>query len=118
MGKVSGAVVQDTVSLASLTVANQGFVAVHAESKDFRALPGNGLIGMAFGSIAASKVPTFFENLLSEHKLSAAIFSVHLARGQEDGSEMCVGCYDLTKTTGPVRWLPLVSRVRALFTRL
>ena len=51
-------------------------------------MPSNGLLGMAFGTIAASNVPTFFENLLTQKKLSAGMFSIHMQRGQEDGSEV------------------------------
>ncbi|KAF7793952.1 hypothetical protein EIP86_005076 [Pleurotus ostreatoroseus] len=109
-GRIAGTVAHDTLALGSLTIPQQGFVAAHTESHDFAALPSDGLLGLAFGSIASSQEPTPFENLLAAHKLPAAIFSVHLARGQEDGSAVCVGCYDLTRTTGPVRWAPLVSR--------
>ena len=43
---------------------------------------------MAFGTIAQSGSPTFFENLMAQKKVAAGIFSVHLTRGREQGSEV------------------------------
>ena len=65
---------------------------------------------MAFSTIASSGKPTFFENLLTANKVAAPIFSVHLARHQATGSELCLGCYDSSKANGPVSWAPVTSR--------
>lgn len=100
-------------------------------SDEFNGYPNDGLLGMAFGSIAQSKQPTFFERLLDEKKVAAPLFSVHLERNHPTGSEVCVvvvisgftnsnlfkvcfGCYDPTKTIGPVSWVPVKSRVSIL----
>lgn len=45
---------------------------------------------MAFGTIAQSKKPTFFENLIEQKKVAAPLFSVHLTRNQASGSEVCI----------------------------
>ena len=50
--------------------------------------PSSGLIGLAFSSISRMNAPTLFERLLANHKLAAGIFSTHLTRGQEDGSQV------------------------------
>lgn len=50
--------------------------------------PSSGLFGLAFQSISRMNAPNFFENLLSAHKLAAGIFSMHLTRGQEEGSQV------------------------------
>ncbi|KAH9985819.1 acid protease [Russula compacta] len=109
-GKVSGKVVTDTVSIAGLTVANQAFGSVSNRSDEFSKQPNDGLIGMAFGTIAQSRQPTFFENLIKEHKIAAPLFSVHLSRHEERGSSVCLGCVDANWTTGPVTWLPVISK--------
>ena len=85
---MAGTIAQDTVSLGALSVEQQSFIAVRAESQDFMDYPSSGLIGLAFRSISRMKAPTFFESLLSERKLAAGIFSTHLTRGQEDGSQV------------------------------
>jgi hypothetical protein len=89
-GKVSGKVVRDVVSTAGLTVANQAFGSVTNKSDEFNKQPNDGLIGMAFGTIAQSRQPTFFENLIKERKLAAPLFSVHLSRHEERGSSVRV----------------------------
>ncbi|KAM5538930.1 hypothetical protein V8D89_007425 [Ganoderma adspersum] len=109
-GKVSGTLATDTVGIGPATVGAQTFCAVRKESSDLNDEPNSGLLGMAFGSIAESGRPTFFENLLAQKQLAQSIFSVHLTRTRETGSQVCFGCYDATKAVGPVRWNPVISR--------
>ena len=52
--------------------------------------PNDGLIGMAFGTIAQSRRSTFFESLIAQRKLAAPLFSVHLSRHEESGSSVCI----------------------------
>jgi Eukaryotic aspartyl protease len=89
-GKVSGKVVTDTVSIAGLTVAGQTFGAVNNQSGEFGRQPNDGLIGMAFGTIAQCRQPTFFENLIKARALPAPLFSIHLSRHKEIGSSVCL----------------------------
>ena len=79
---------KDVVSIAGMTVANQAFGSISNKSDEFDKQPNDGLIGMAFGTIAQSRQPTYFENLIKEYKLSAPLFSVHLSRHQEKGSSV------------------------------
>jgi hypothetical protein len=74
--------------MQGLTVQNQSFIAVSSESSDFRDEPNDGLIGMAFSSIAESRMPTFFENLIQTRAVTKPEFSLHLARGFVSGSEV------------------------------
>jgi hypothetical protein len=110
-GEASGTLASDVVSLSGLTVSNQAFGAVSQLSEDFNAYPNSGLLGLAFGTIAQSRKPTFFERLIREKKLAAPLFSVHLARNPVSGSEVCFGCFDPSKTRGPPTWVPVVSKV-------
>ncbi|KIO26680.1 hypothetical protein M407DRAFT_74222 [Tulasnella calospora MUT 4182] len=108
-GEVSGVLAQDRVSVGSLVVDNQYFGAVDHESEDFNATPNDGLIGMAFSSVASSGQPTFFENLIKANKVAAPLFSLHLTRHKTTGSTLCLGCYDSSKAVGPVTWVPVTS---------
>ncbi|KAJ8473786.1 hypothetical protein ONZ51_g7647 [Trametes cubensis] len=99
VGQVAGTLAQDSVSVGPVGVNNQTFCAIHKVSEDLNEEPNSGLLGLAFGSIAQSGKPTFFENLLAEKKLSSSIFSVHLTRLSERGSEVCFGCFDPTRAT-------------------
>jgi hypothetical protein len=80
--------VTDVVSIAGLTVTGQAFGSVNNQSDEFGKQPNDGLIGMAFGTIAQSRQPTFFENLIKERKITAPLFSVHLSRHEERGSSV------------------------------
>ncbi|TFY72126.1 hypothetical protein EVG20_g882 [Dentipellis fragilis] len=109
-GQVSGTLATEVVSIGGLTVESQAFGAVNQESRDFDGQPNDGLIGMAFGTIAQSRHPTFFENLIQARRLATPLFSVHLARNQATGSEICFGCYDSSKTAGGITWVPVKSK--------
>jgi hypothetical protein len=87
-GQADGDLVQDVVSIQGLTVQNQTFIVVSSESSDFKDEPSDGLIGMAFSTIAVSKKPTFFENLIQSRTIAKPEFSLHLARGLVAGSEV------------------------------
>jgi hypothetical protein len=87
-GRVSGKVAKDVVSVAGLTAASQAFGSVSNKSDEFVKQPNDGLIGMAFGTIAQSRQPTFFENLIKQREVVAPLFSVHLTRHVERGSSV------------------------------
>ncbi|KAG8874833.1 hypothetical protein FRB97_005629 [Tulasnella sp. 331] len=109
-GSVSGTLGQDRVAIGNLVIDKQYFGAVNQESNDFEDSPNDGLIGMAFSSIASCGEPTFFENLISSSRIAAPLFSVHLARSQSRGSQLCLGCFDQTKAKGGVTWVSVTSR--------
>lgn len=87
-GRVFGTLAQETVSVGELKVDGQNFIAANVVSDQFASEPNSGLLGLAFGTIASSKKPTFFENLLIDHAIDAPIFSVHLTRFKEEGSQV------------------------------
>ncbi|EJD40428.1 acid protease [Auricularia subglabra TFB-10046 SS5] len=107
-GSATGSLAVDTVSIAGVTVKEQYFGVVNRPSNDFKGTPSSGLIGMAFSSIATSGKPTFFENAIAGGL--SPFFSVHLTRGAVRGSEVCLGCYDGSKTSSPVSWMPVTSK--------
>ena len=69
--------------------------------------------GLAFGTIATSKQPPFFENLLSLRKVRAPYFGVSLARGQNSGSEMCIGCVNKARWRGNLEWIRVTKKVKS-----
>lgn len=98
------------MSIGGLQVANQTFGLATQVSAEFNDSPIDGLLGMAFGSIAACRKPTLFENLLRGGGIQP-FFSLSLLRGQVDGSELCIGCYDATKVLGGIFWIPVKYKV-------
>ncbi|KAJ3778733.1 aspartic peptidase domain-containing protein [Lentinula raphanica] len=109
-GSVSGTTASDTVTIAGTSIHNQTFGVIYRASQDFEEYPNDGILGMAFGTIAQSRGLTVFETMMKQGKLKWPCFSVHLARNQETGSELCWGCYDPTKATGPISWFPVSHR--------
>jgi len=80
--------VTDVVSIPGLTINNQAFGSVNNQSYEFVKQPNDGLIGVAFGTIAQSRQPTFFENLIKERKIAAPLFSV-TSRATRRGALPC-----------------------------
>ncbi|KAG8715863.1 hypothetical protein FRC09_016226 [Ceratobasidium sp. 395] len=109
-GWAQGTLAQDRVTVGNLVVENQHIGAATDVSEDFRGSPASGVLGMAFGSISTIKKPTFFENLLANTQVTAPLFSVHLTRGKEQGSELCIGCINTSKYSGEIYWIPVKSK--------
>ena len=88
-GNVAGTLAKDVVTIGKLSYNNQYFGAVTQVSDSFNSYPGvSGLIGLAFSSIASSKKPTFFENVMAQNPMIKPMFSVYLTRQKTSGSEV------------------------------
>jgi hypothetical protein len=109
-GSVSGVLAQENVKIAGTSVNGQYFGAVNQESEDFFGNPNSGVLGMAFGSIATSNKPTYFENLINNKAVNNPLFGFHMTRKQVDGSQLCLGCQDSSKYTGAINWIPVISQ--------
>ena len=75
-------------SIAGLHIEKQTVLAVDSGSEDFNSLPSDGLLGLAFPSIAQTKQPTVLENLYMLGQIKTPTFSVHFERGHDQGSEV------------------------------
>jgi len=97
----SGDLVQDTVSVGGLAVANQIFGAATKYSSSFQTGPMDGLMGLGYPSLSSFKVTPFFSSLAAQKTLAQNTFSFYLA---ENGSELSLGAPDQSKYTGDVNW--------------
>ncbi|KAG8949960.1 hypothetical protein FRC04_008039 [Tulasnella sp. 424] len=105
---VSGKVATDTVTMAGLTVQNQGFAAATQESGRYNSLGVfAGIMGLAFPPLANTKKNPFFVNLVEQKSLASNLFSFYLARNGAEGSELCLGCINTSKFTGEMQWFPV-----------
>ncbi|KIY74371.1 acid protease [Cylindrobasidium torrendii FP15055 ss-10] len=109
-GSARGIVGRDTVHIAGMSVTNQSFGAVDRLTADFNEYPNDGLLGMAFGTISRTRAETVFENLMRQGQIQDPMFSIHLGRMREQGSELCLGCSDPTKMAGTIAWVPVQSK--------
>ncbi|KAG8881996.1 hypothetical protein FRB98_004029 [Tulasnella sp. 332] len=103
-----GKVATDTVTIAGLTVAGQGFGAITSVSGGFGTQgPNAGLLGMGFPANANSGKTPFFWNLANARSLASNVFGVYLRRNGDSGSELCLGCIDSSKYTGSLTYFSL-----------
>ncbi|KAJ7593850.1 aspartic peptidase domain-containing protein [Mycena floridula] len=111
MGKVSGKLAKDSMTMGGLTAENQTFGMARSMSDELFDAPCDGLIGFGFGTIANCKKPTFFENLIKQGLLLKPFFSIYLTRGEETGSMLTLGGWDETyvKNAQGITWIPLIS---------
>ncbi|KAK4699791.1 hypothetical protein P7C70_g6467, partial [Phenoliferia sp. Uapishka_3] len=117
-GDASGTIASDTVTIAGLTVPNQTFVAVTSttyQAIDAADTPIQGILGLAFQAMARTMKPTFIDNLISKHSLSANLFGVYLGREpQADltpiNSELMIGAFNREHIDGALTILPVTSQ--------
>lgn len=118
-GSSSGVLARDTVTVGSISVPKQIFALASTLAPVIESLPSDGIMGMAFSTIASSGAPTPFENMISNSLVSNPYFGIYFqrardlssqSRGTVGGGELCVGCYDSGKFTGSLNYVPVSSR--------
>lgn len=77
-GYIEGDDFTDTINVAGLTATNQGFISL-TQTYGFNTSNSDGLLGMAFTSIAASGFTTFFENLMAQDKVGSYFQRPHIS---------------------------------------
>jgi cathepsin D len=87
---VSGEIFTDTVAIAGLTASKQAIGAAKQYSDGFSSqnFKPDGLMGMAFESIAEFKAPPVFQTLISQKAVSQSVFSFKLS---ETGAQLTLG---------------------------
>ncbi|XP_023294530.2 lysosomal aspartic protease-like [Lucilia cuprina] len=109
-GSLSGYLVQDTVTIEGLTIQDQVFAAATNEpGETFVYSPFDGLIGMAFQSIAVDGVVPPFYNMILQDLVDTEVFSFYLARNgtSNEGGVMVLGGTDPDHYTGELRYVPV-----------
>lgn len=79
-GEVQGILGSDTVSMGGLTVANQIFLLVDAETSGLVDSPVSGLMGLAFQSLASTQALPYFLALTNNGQLNSSEMSFMLGR--------------------------------------
>lgn len=100
------------MTVAGLTSANQTFFAV-TSAYGFEAIDADGIIGMAFTSIAQDNGTTFFESLVAAGTVDTDEFGFYMGRvasGTEEDSELTLGGRDADKYTGDFVTVPVTSQ--------
>ncbi|XP_047433564.1 pepsin A-like [Mugil cephalus] len=108
-GSMTGFLGSDTVVVGGITVAKQVFGLSKTEATFMSYMQADGILGLAFQSIAADNVVPVFYNMISQGLVSQPIFSVYLSGNSEEGSEVFFGGVDERHYTGEIVWIPLSS---------
>jgi cathepsin D len=109
-GAIEGFLSIDTLTCGGLKVPNQGFAEVTSESGlSFLFAKMDGIVGMAFKSIAVEGVTPMFDNMVANKLVDKGQFQFYLTKGNESSaSVMLLGGYDTSYMTTPLNWHPVV----------
>lgn len=104
---VAGEVFEDTVSLGGLNATSQavGVATEYSEGFAIAEFPPDGLLGMAFESIAQTQSSPVFQTLVEQGQTTIPVFGFTLL---ENGGELFLGGTDTTAFTGPLTFTPLI----------
>ncbi|NWX12867.1 PEPA protein, partial [Aegotheles bennettii] len=107
-GSMTGVLGFDVLNVANIEVLNQIFGLAETEPGDyFYYAPFDGILGLAFPSIASSGATPVFDNMMQQHLVSQDLFSVFLSSEGQSGSFVLFGGIDPSYTTNGIKWIPL-----------
>ncbi|XP_054735168.1 lysosomal aspartic protease-like [Anastrepha obliqua] len=112
-GSLTGYLSQDTVSVAGLSISNQVFAeAMDEPGTSFVYSNFDGIMGMAYQSIAVDNVVPPFYNLYSQGLVSNDVFSFYLARAgtSDQGGEMILGGSDSSYYQGDLTYTSITEQ--------
>lgn len=108
-GSLTGFLSQDDVNVGGLVVSNQIFAeAVQQPGLTFVVAQFDGILGLAFQSIAVDNVPPVFYNMMSQNLVSQQKFAFWLSSSASGaGGELTLGGVDPNHYTGQITYVPL-----------
>uniref|UniRef100_A0A8C3BTX6 pepsin A n=1 Tax=Cairina moschata TaxID=8855 RepID=A0A8C3BTX6_CAIMO len=105
-GSMSGVLAYDTVHVSPAPVNNQAISLSKKEPGSFLTHHAfDGILGLAFPSIASSGAVPVFDNMMSQGLLAEDLFSIYLS--SRTGSFVMLGGMDSSCFSGRLRWIPL-----------
>ncbi|CAK6449581.1 unnamed protein product [Pipistrellus nathusii] len=109
-GSMTGILGYDTVQVAGIADTNQIFGLSKTEPGSFLYYaPFDGILGLAYPSIASSGATPVFDNMWNQGLISQDLFSVYLSPNGQSGSVVMFGGIDSSYYTGTLNWVPLSS---------
>uniref|UniRef100_A0A8C3SWU8 pepsin A n=1 Tax=Chelydra serpentina TaxID=8475 RepID=A0A8C3SWU8_CHESE len=109
-GSMTGILAYDTVQVGGIVDTKQIFGLSETEpGSTFYYAPFDGILGLAFPSIASSGATPVFDNMMNEGLVSQDLFSVYLSSNGQSGSFVMFGGIDSSYYSGSLNWIPLSS---------
>ncbi|XP_047927138.1 pepsin B-like [Anser cygnoides] len=104
----------DTLQIQSIKVRNQEFGLSKSEpSLPFYYAQFDGILGMAYPSLAVGGTPTALQGMLQQNQLTKPIFSFYFSRHPtyNYGGELILGGMDRRLFTGEIAWAPVTQEL-------
>lgn len=109
-GPVSGFESIDVLNVGGLVVKNMEFAQVTDASglgAAYKLGKFDGILGLAFPILSVNKVPTVFENIVSQGLVDSAEFAFYLGNENGEKGELVFGGVDSAHYTGSFTYVPL-----------
>ncbi|KAG6935448.1 progastricsin [Chelydra serpentina] len=113
-GSLSGFFGYDTVTLQNIAVTNQEFgLSENEPGTNFIYAQFDGILGMAYPSLAVGGATTALQGMLQENLLSQPIFSFYLSSqpSSQYGGEVVFGGVDSSLYSGQIYWAPVTQEL-------
>ncbi|XP_032360773.1 nothepsin [Etheostoma spectabile] len=113
-GHLLGVMARDTLKVGNLSVLNQEFgESVYEPGSAFVRAKFDGVLGMAYPSLAEILGNPVFDNMLAQKTVEEPVFSFYLSRKtsrSDPGGELLLGGIDESLYIGPINWLPVTAK--------
>ncbi|XP_032865396.1 pepsin B-like [Tyto alba] len=104
----------DTLTIQSIVVTNQEFgLSENEPTQPFYYADFDGILGMAYPSLAVGGTPTVLQGMLQQNQLTQPIFSFYFSRQPtyDYGGELILGGVDSQLFYGDVMWAPVTQEL-------
>ncbi|XP_065260293.1 gastricsin-like [Emys orbicularis] len=113
-GSLTGFFGYDTMTLQNISVTNQEFgLSENEPGTNFIYAQFDGILGMAYPSLAVGGATTALQGMLQENLLSQPIFSFYLSSqpSSQYGGEVVFGGVDSSLYSGQIYWAPVTQEL-------
>ena len=112
-GSMNGTEGLDSITLAGLTVEQQGFAVADYVADFFAQMPFDGVFGLGYKALSEDNIPTWFQNAAKDGTIPVEQFSFYLSNNADSSdSRMIIGEYDKSYFKGDISWNPLEAITR------
>ncbi|XP_039646933.1 nothepsin [Perca fluviatilis] len=113
-GHLMGVMVRETLKVGNMSILNQEFgESVYEPGSAFVMAKFDGILGMAYPSLAEIVGNPVFDNMLAQRTVDEPVFSFFLSRKTSRSNpegELLIGGIDKLLYSGPINWLPVTAK--------